>query len=116
MAANNKLATDAVNSEIPIKERSRKIILTHLALDAKTTGQSRGKRKGKGSKEIKGKKSCTYRSKSDQTDDERWAKNATIRSKEKDDVLKEEMEETGLAACVANMGSTHLPPLCPFVV
>ena len=31
-------------------------------------------------------------------------------------MLKEEMEETGLAACVANMGSTHLPPLCPFVV
>ena len=25
------------------------------------------------------------------------------------------MEETGLAACVTNMGSTHLPPLCPFM-
>ena len=31
------------------------------------------------------------------------------------DTLKEEMEETELAARVANMGSTHLPPLCPFV-
>ena len=90
--------------------------MTHSALDVKTMGRSKGKGKGKGSKEIKGKKSCTYRSKSNQTDDERWAKNATIRSKEKDDVLKEEMEEIGLVARVANMGSTHLPLLCPFVV
>jgi len=88
---------------------------THLALDAKTTGRSRGKRKGKGSQEIKGKKSSTYCSKSGQTDDERWAKNTTTRSKEKDDASKEETEEKGLAARVANMGSTHLPPLCPFV-
>ena len=88
---------------------------THLALDAKTTGRSRGKGKGKGSQEIKGKKSCTYCSKSGHTDDERWAKNATTRSKEKDDTSKGETEEMELVAHVTNMGSTHLPPLCPFV-
>jgi len=88
---------------------------TRLALDAKTTGRSRGKRKGKGSKRERRKRSSTYCSKSGQTDDERWAKNATTRSKEKDDASKEETEEKGLAAHVANMGSTHLPPLCPFV-
>jgi len=51
MAANDKPTTDTFNSEIPIEERSRKIALTHLALDAKTTGRSRGKGKGKGSRD-----------------------------------------------------------------
>jgi len=115
MAADDKLTTDAFNSGIPIEERSRNIALTHLALATETAGQSKGKRKGKGSQEIKGKKSSTYCSKSGQTDDERWAKNATTRSKEKDDASKEETEEKGLAARIANMGSTYLPPLCPFV-
>ena len=88
---------------------------THSALDAKTTGRSKGKGKGKVRKENKGQKSSTYCSKSGQTDDERWVKNATNRSKEKDDTLKEEMDQKELAAHVANMGSTHLPPLCLFV-
>ena len=88
---------------------------THSALDVKTTDDLKGKEREKVRKENKGQKSSTYCSKSGQTDDEWWAKNATIRSKEKDDASKEEMEETGLAARVANMGSTHLPLLCPFV-
>ena len=88
---------------------------THLALNVKMMGQSRGKRKGKGSKVNKGKKSCTYCLKSSHTEDEWWVKKAANYSKEKDDALKEETEETGLVACVMNMGSTHLPPLCPFV-
>ena len=58
---------------------------------------------------------CTYHLKSGHTNNEQWAKNTTIRSKEKDDTSKEEMEETELAAGVANMGSTHLPPLCLFM-
>ena len=46
---------------------------------------------GKGRKKVvkrkkeKGKKLCTYCSKSGHTEDEWWAKNATICSKEKDD-------------------------------
>ena len=115
MAADDKLTTDAFNSEIPIEERSRKIASTHLALALETAGRSKGKGREKGSKREQRKKSCTYCSKSSQTDDERWAKNATTRSKEKDDASKEETEEKGLAARIANMGSTYLPPLCPFV-
>jgi len=115
MAADDKLTTDAFNSGIPIEERSRKIASTHLALAAETAGRSKGKGREKGSKREQRKRSSTYCSKSGQTDDERWAKNATTHSKEKDDASKEETEEKGLAAHVANMGSTHLPPLCPFV-
>ena len=89
---------------------------THSALDVKTMGQSKGKGKGKGSKENKGKRLCTYHSKSDHIEDEWWVKNTTICSKERDDASKEEMEGKGLAAHVANMGSTYLPVLYPFVV
>jgi len=115
MAADDKLTMDAFNSEIPIEARSRKIASTHLALAAETAGRSKGKRKGKGSKRERRKRPSTYCSKSGQTDDKRWVKNATTHSKEKDDASKEETEEKGLAARVVNMGSTHLPPLCPFV-
>ena len=38
MAANDKLATDAVNNEILIEKKLRKIALTHLALNVKMTG------------------------------------------------------------------------------
>ena len=89
---------------------------THSALDAKTMGRSKGKGKGKGSKENKGKRLCTYCSKSNHIKDEWWAKNTTICSKERDDASKEETEEKGLVAHVANMGSTHLPALYLFVV
>ena len=88
---------------------------THSALNVKTMGQSKGKGKGKGSKENKGKRLCTYCSKSGCTEDKWWAKNTTNCSKEKDDALKEETDQKELAAHVANMGSTHLPPLCLFM-
>ncbi|KIM51260.1 hypothetical protein SCLCIDRAFT_33590 [Scleroderma citrinum Foug A] len=55
------------------------------------------------------------RKKSSHTEDEWWVKKAANHSKEKDDALKEETEEKELATRVAKMGSTHLPPLCPFM-
>ena len=66
-------------------------------------------------KKEKGKKLCTYCLKSGHTENKWWVKNTTICSKEKDDVSKEKTEETELAAHVVNMGSTHLPLLCPFM-
>ena len=115
MAADDKLTTDAVINQVLIEEKSRKVSSTHSALAAKTTGQSKGKGKGKVSKEDKGKKSCTYCSKNGHTEDECWAKRAAERSKEKDSASKEQANEKELAAHVATMGSTHLPPLRLFM-
>ena len=42
-------------------------------------------------------------------------KRAAERVKEKDDASKEETDKKELVACVATMGSTHLPPLCLFM-
>ena len=111
MAADDKLTTDAVINQVLIEEKLRKVSSTHSALTAKTTGQSKGKGKGKVSKEDKGKKLCTYCLKSGHTKDECWAKRAAECSKEKDSVSKEQADEKELAANVATMGSTHLPPL-----
>ena len=76
MAANDKLTTDAVINQVLIEEKSRKPSSTHSALAAKTMASRRSKQKGKGkvSKEDKGKKSCTYCSKSGHTEDKCWAK------------------------------------------
>ena len=115
MAADDKLTTDAVINQVLIEEKLRNMSSTHSALAAKMAGQSKQKGKGKVSKEEKGKKSCTYCSKSGHTKDECWAKRATERAKEKDDALKEETDEKELVARVATMGSTHLPPLCLFM-
>jgi len=87
MAANDKLMTDAVINQVLIKEKSRKVSSTLLALAMKTTGQPKGKGKEKGGKEDKGKKSCTYCLKNGHTEDECWKK-TTEHSKEKDDASK----------------------------
>ena len=115
MAADDKLTTDAVINQVLIEEKSRKVSSTHSALAAKTTGRSKQKGRGKVSKEEKGKRSCTYCSKSGHTEDECWAKKAAERSKEKDDMSKEQADEKELAAHVAKTGSTHLPPLHLFL-
>ena len=115
MAADDRLTTDAVINQVLIEEKSRKVSSTHSALAAKTTGRSKQKGKGKVSKEDKEKKSCTYCSKSSHTKDKCWAKRAAERSKEKDNVLKEQADERELAAHVATTGSTHLPPLRLFM-
>jgi len=59
MAADDKLTTDAVISQVLIEEKSRRIASTYSALAVKTTGWSKQKGKGKVSKGDKGKKSCT---------------------------------------------------------
>ena len=115
MAADDKLTTDAVINQVLIEEKSRKVSSAHSALTAKTAGRSKQKGKGKVNKEEKGKKSCTYCSKSGHTEDECWAKRAAERAKEKDDASKEESDEKELAARVATMGATHLPPLRLFM-
>ena len=115
MAADDKLTTDAVVNQVLIEERPRKVYSAHSALAAKTAGRSKQKGKGKVSKEEKGRKSCTYCLKSGHTEDECWAKRAAERAKEKDDASKEESDKKDLAAHVATMGSTHLPPLCLFM-
>jgi len=115
MAADDKLTTDAVINQVLIEEKSRKASSTHSALAAKMTGRSKQKGKGKVSKEDKGKKSCTYCSKSGHTEDECWAKRAAERSSEKDDTSKEQADEKELAARIAKTGSTHLPPLRLFL-
>ena len=74
MAADNKLTTDAVINQVLIEDKSRNMSLTHSALAAKTAGRSKQKEKGKVNKEEKGKKSCTYCSKSSHTKDECWAR------------------------------------------
>ena len=115
MAANDKLMMDAVRNQVLIEEKLRKISSAHSALTAKTAERSKQKGKGKVNKEDKGKKSCTYCSKSSHTEDECWAKRATERMKEKDDASKEETDEKKLVARVVTMGSTHLPPLRLFM-
>jgi len=92
MAADDKLTMDAVINQVLIKEKSRKVSLTLLALATKMTGQSKQKVKGKVSKEDKGKKSCTYCSKNSYTEDKCWKK-ATKCSKEKDDASKEKTDK-----------------------
>ena len=113
MAADDKLTMDAVINQVLTEEKSRNMSPTHSALAAKTAGRSKQKGKGKVSKEEKGKKSCTYCSKSGHIKDECWAKRATERAKEKDDALKEETNEKELAAHVATMGSTHFTSAVP---
>ena len=115
MAAANKLTTDAVINQVLIEEKSRNMSSTHSALAAKTAGRSKQKGKGKVNKEEKGKKLCTYCSKSGHTEDECWAKRAAEHTKEKDDASKEESDKKDLAARVTTMGSTHLPPLHLFM-
>ena len=115
MATNNKLTMDAVINQVLIEEKSRKVSLAHSALTAKMAGRSKQKGKEKVNKEDKGKKSCTYCSKSGHTEDKCWAKRAAECTKEKDDALKEETNEKELEACVTTMGSTHLPPLHLFM-
>ena len=70
MATDDKLMMDAVINQVLIEERLRKVSLAHLALTAKTVGRSKQKGKGKVNKEDKGKKLCTYCSKSGHTKDE----------------------------------------------
>ena len=115
MAADDKLTMDAVINQVLIEEKLRNMSSTHSALAAKTAGRSKQTGKGKVNKEEKEKKSCTYCLKSGHTEDECWAKRAAERTKEKDDALKEETDEKELAARVATMGSTHLPPLHLFM-
>ena len=103
MAANDKLTMDAVINQVLIEEKSRKVSSTHSTLAAKTTGRSKQKGRGKVSKEEKGKRSCTYCSKSGHTEDECWAKKAAEHSKEKDDMSKEQADEKELAAHVTKM-------------
>ena len=115
MAAADKLTMDAVINQVLIKEKLRKFSSAHSALTAKMAGRSKQKGKGKVNKEDKEKKSCTYCSKSGHTEDECWVKRAAECAKEKDDASKEESDEKELAARVATMGSTHLPPLRLFM-
>ena len=103
MAAADKLMTDAVINQVLIEEKSRKVSLAHSALTAKMAGQSKQKGKGKVNKENKGKKSCTYCSKSSHTKDKCWAKRATERAKEKNDASKEEFDKKDLVARVTSV-------------
>ena len=115
MAADDKLMMDAVINHVLIEEKLRKVSSTHSALAMKTMRQSKEKGKGKVSKEDKGKKLCTYCSKSSHTEDECWAKRAAEHSKEKDDASKEKADKKELAAHIVKTGSTHLPPLHLFM-
>ena len=115
MATADKLTMNTVINQVLIGKKSRKKFSAHLALTTKMAGWSKQKGKGKVNKEEKGKKLCTYCSKSSHTKDKCWAKRATEHAKEKDDVSKEETDEKELAAHVVTMESTHLPPLHLFM-
>ena len=115
----DSLAVIATVISLPPTNSTLRTILmaadNNSALAAKMAGWSKQKGKGKVSKEDKGRKLCTYCSKSGHTEDECWAKRAAEHAKEKDDVSKEKTDEKELVARVTTMESTHLPLLCLFM-